>query len=127
MDILEVLKADYRKFPNDQTYSLYAPEVFFKDPITEFRGVKRYRLMIGLIRRFFRNPRLDLHAIKRDGPQVQTHWTLSWNGLLPWYPRIRIDGWSELSLDEQDRITSHIDYWHCSRLAVLKQHFQLKR
>ncbi len=127
MDILEVLEADYRKFPHDQNYSLYAPEVFFKDPITEFRGVKRYRLMIGLMRRFFSNPRLDLHAIKRNGPQIQTHWTLSWNGLLPWYPRIRIDGWSELSLDEQERITSHIDYWHCSRLAVLKQHFQFKR
>ncbi|MBE9033207.1 hypothetical protein IQ266_26070 [filamentous cyanobacterium LEGE 11480] len=42
--------------------------------------------------------------------------------LLPWPPRIRISGWSELQLDAAGLICAHIDYWHCSKLDVLKQH-----
>ncbi|MEO1127354.1 MAG: DUF2358 domain-containing protein, partial [Cyanobacteria bacterium J06639_16] len=41
MDILERIKADYARFPADQSYELYAPDVYFKDPLNEFRGVNR--------------------------------------------------------------------------------------
>ncbi|NET50611.1 MAG: hypothetical protein F6K09_18345, partial [Merismopedia sp. SIO2A8] len=40
-----------------------------------------------------------------------------------WNPRIRISGWSELTLNAEGLISAHIDYWHCSRFDVLKQHF----
>ena len=53
MDILTALRQDYDRFPLDQTYSLYSENVFFKDPMTEFRGVKKYQEMIALIDRFF--------------------------------------------------------------------------
>jgi len=123
MDILEILQDDYRKFPNDQTYSLYADDVYFKDPMTEFRGCDRYRQMIGLIKTWFLNPQLDLHNIQQTGSNIRTDWTLSWTTPLPWKPNIQITGWSELTLNEAGLIASHIDYWHCSRLDVLKQHF----
>lgn len=123
MDILDILREDYRRFPDDQTYSIYAPDVYFKDPMNEFRGCDRYRQMIGFIRRWFRQPRLDLHGIQRIENTIRTDWTLSWTTPLLWNPRIRITGWSNLILNDEELITSHIDYWHCSKFDVLKQHF----
>jgi Uncharacterized conserved protein (DUF2358) len=122
MDIIEILKSDYKKFPNDQTYSIYAEDVYFKDPMTEFRGVDRYKQMIGFIKTWFVNLQFDLHEMRREGDTITTRWVLSWNTPLPWKPRISIPGWSELRLNQDDLIVSHIDYWDCSRLDVLKQH-----
>jgi hypothetical protein len=122
MDILEILKADYRNFPKNQTYSIYADNVYFKDPLNEFRGCDRYQKMIRFIDTWFRHPQLDLHDIQRNGNTVRTDWTLSWTTPLPWQPRIHIPGWSELTLNEQELIISHVDYWHCSRWNVVRQH-----
>lgn len=126
MDIVEILTEDYRKFPNDQTYSVYAEDVYFKDPLNEFRGCDRYRQMIGFIKTWFLAPRLDLHSIQRTDNKIRTDWTLNWVTPLPWKPRISIDGWSELELNNQGLIVSHIDYWKCSRWDVVKQHVMPK-
>ena len=124
MDILTALRQDYNRFPLDQTYSLYSKDVFFKDPMTEFRGVKKYQKMIALIDRFFKNPQLDLHEIQQTGDQIRTDWTLSWTTPLPWQPRISISGWSDLTIDlKTGLITQHIDSWHCTRWNVIQQHF----
>jgi hypothetical protein len=130
MNIIEILQEDYQRFPRDQTYEIYAKEVYFKDPMTEFRGIKRYQSMIGFMTHWFQNIQMELHDIKqvteiseplRD--RIETRWTLSWTTPLPWQPRIAISGRSELILNEQNLIISHIDYWDCSRLDVLQQHF----
>jgi len=123
MDILEILKQDYQRFPTDQTYSIYAKDVFFKDPLNQFRGIERYQKMIGFISNWFKAPKLELHGIERSGDTIETQWTLSWTTPLPWKPRIAIPGWSELKLNSEELIVSHIDYWHCSPFDVLKQHF----
>ena len=124
MDILTALRQDYDRFPLDQTYSLYSETVFFKDPMTEFRGVKKYQEMIALIDRFFHNPQLDLHDIQQTGERIRTDWTLSWTTPLPWKPRISISGWSDLTIDlTTGLITQHIDFWNCTRWNVIQQHF----
>jgi Uncharacterized conserved protein (DUF2358) len=124
MDILEVLKADYQRFPHDQTYSIYAEDVYFKDPMSEFWGRDRYQRTIQFIATWFKQPHLELHQIDRQGNQIRSDWTLSWTTPLPWQPRITIAGWSELEVNAQELIISHIDYWHCSRFNVLQQHFK---
>lgn len=123
MDIIDILKADYQRFPADQTYSLYAQDVFFQDPLNKFRGIKKYKAMIGFINTFFIAPKMDLQAINRVGDTIKMEWVLSWNTPLPWKPRIAIPGWSELKINADGLIASHVDYWHCSRLDVVKQHF----
>ncbi|BAZ20766.1 hypothetical protein NIES4073_16430 [Kalymmatonema gypsitolerans NIES-4073] len=123
MDIIQILQQDYQRFPENQTYSIYAQDVYFQDPLNKFRGVERYKQMIKFIKTVFLNTKMDLHDINRVGDIIKTEWTLSWNTPLPWKPRISISGWSELRLNTQGLIVSHIDYWHCSRLDVLKQHF----
>ncbi|MCM0593763.1 MAG: DUF2358 domain-containing protein [Gloeotrichia echinulata IR180] len=123
MDIVQILKDDYQRFPINQTYSIYAAEVYFQDPLNKFRGVERYKKMINFIQTWFLNPKMDLHDIQTEGDTIKTEWTLSWNTPLPWKPRISISGWSELRLNAENLIVSHIDYWYCSQLDVLKQHF----
>jgi hypothetical protein len=123
MDILTCLQSDYQTFPFGQTYGLYASDVYFQDPLNRFYGVERYQRMIQFIQTWFKNLVLDLHQIQRQGNCIETHWTLSWDAPLPWQPRIVISGWSELLLNAEGLIQSHIDYWHCSRWAVVRQHF----
>lgn len=123
MNLVEILKEDYLRFPLDQTYRIYAEDVFFKDPVTEFRGIARYQQMIGLMNTWFKSPKMDLHDIQQVGDRIHTRWTLSWTTPLPWQPRIAIDGRSELELNAEGLIKAHLDYWDCSRLDVLKQHF----
>jgi hypothetical protein len=123
MDLLPLLKADYDRFPFDQTYDIYAEDVYFKDPMTEFRGRDRYRQMIGFIQTWFRNCQMEVHDIQQSANHIRSDWTLRWNTPLPWQPRISISGWSELTLNDQGLIISHIDYWHCSKWDVIKQHF----
>ncbi|WP_413172910.1 DUF2358 domain-containing protein [Anabaena azotica] len=122
MDIIEILKADYQRFPVNQTYSIYAPNVYFQDAVFKFRGLELYKWMIKFIQTFFLNLQMDLHNIQQQEDTIKSDWTLSWNSPLPWKPRISISGWSELRLNPEGLIISHIDYWHCSRLDVLKQH-----
>lgn len=127
MDIVQILKEDYQRFPVDQTYSIYAQDVFFKDPLNQFRGIERYKQMISFINRWFNDPKMDLHEIQRQADTITTRWTLSWTTPLPWRPQIAIPGWSELKLNADDLIIAHLDYWECDRLDVLKQHFFLKK
>ncbi|MBW4421025.1 MAG: DUF2358 domain-containing protein [Myxacorys californica WJT36-NPBG1] len=123
MALLQTLRDDYARFPANQTYSIYAQDVFFKDPLNQFRGVDRYKKMIGFIERWFIDTRFELHSIEESGDEIRTRWTLSWNVALPWNPRISINGSSELRTNEDQLIVSHIDYWDCSRFDVLKQVF----
>ena len=129
-DILDIVKADYAKFPEAQTYSIYSKDVYFKDPVYNFRGIKQYQRMIGFITFWFKNLKLDLHEISRSENLIKTRWTMSWDAPLPWKPRISVTGWSDLTVDtfpdssgDRELIISHIDYWDCTKFDVIKQHF----
>ena len=123
VDIVTLLREDYQHFPRDQRYELYDPGVYFKDPLSEFRGIKRFRQMVGLMERWFLNARMDLHDIQQRDRLITTRWTLSWNTPLPWKPRIAISGRSELTLNDEGLIVSHIDWWDCSIWDVVQQHW----
>lgn len=122
-DLVKILEADYARFPENQTYDIYAEQVYFKDPLNEFRGVKKYRAMIGFLSSFFSNVNMEVHHISREGAVIKTDWTLNMTPPLPWKPRLSIPGWSELAIDEQNLIASHIDYWRISPWQVLRQNF----
>jgi Uncharacterized conserved protein (DUF2358) len=125
VDIITILREDYAKFPIDQSYQIYAEDVYFQDPLSKFRGLNRYKQTIGFIQTWFKDPRLELYEIDRLERLITTRWSLSWNTPLPWYPRIEITGRSEMLLNDRELIISHIDYWDCAPFDVLKQHFKL--
>ena len=123
MDIIETLKTDYKKFPLNQTYDIYAQDVYFKDPLNEFRGIERYQKMIGFLGTFFGNIDLELHKIEQNDEIIITEWQLNMTSPLPWKPRISIPGWTEMKLNSDHLIISHIDRWHISPFNVLLQNF----
>lgn len=127
MNLVETLREDYARFPKNQTYELYASDVFFQDPMNRFRGVNKYRAMIKVIDTIFMDVRMDVHAIGQVGDQIQTRWTLSWTAPFPWKPRMAVPGRSELKVNSEGLISSHVDYWDCSRLDVAKQIFNSSR
>lgn len=122
-NLIEILKEDYARFPKDQTYDIYAEEVYFKDPLNEFRGVKRYRSMIGFLSNFFSNIEMEVHNLVSEETKIRTEWTLHMTPPLPWKPRLSIPGWSVLTVNEHNLIISHIDYWRISPWQVLSQNF----
>jgi len=144
--LIATLRQDYARFPADQTYTIYDPQVYFRDPTSEFRGVERYRQTIAFIARWFREVNLELHDLQvqpvtasEPDParsprpldraivqQIRTDWTLHWTSPLPWSPRIAISGWSELGISDRGLILSHVDNWHCSGWDVVRQHFGKK-
>lgn len=126
MDLIATLKEDYHKFPEDQTYSIYAEDVYFEDPVNKFRGSDRYQKMIDFFKKWFIDIELDLKDISQSGNTIKTRWTLSWTAPVFWQPRMAIPGWSELKLNAEGLIASHIDYWDISRLDVLKQLLKIK-
>ena len=123
MDIVKTLKQDYQNFPDNQTYEIYAEDVYFKDPLNEFRGIQRYQKMIDFLGSFFKDVNLELHDISQTENKIKTEWTLKMTSPLPWKPRLSIPGWTELKLNQDNLIVSHIDYWHISRFNVLQQNF----
>jgi hypothetical protein len=125
-EIIDILRQDYARFPTEQTYTLYAEDVFFQDPLTSFYGVQRYQAMIGLIQQWFIDVRMDLYEIELIDAQICTRWRLSWYAPLPWRPHLVITGRSQLSLNAYGQICRHIDIWDCSRLDVLRQVFRWK-
>lgn len=122
MDITEIIKDDYQNFPQ-QTYSIYAEDVYFEDPLNKFTGVKRYQKMIEFLGSFFQDIDLDLHNISRQGQIITTEWTLNMTSPLPWKPRLSIPGWTELKLNEEELIISHCDRWKIAPWKVLLQNF----
>lgn len=123
MSLVEVLREDYARFPANQTYSIYAKDVWFKDPLNQFRGIDRYQAMIKFIETWFIDVKMDLLSIEQFDHEIKTRWILSWTAPLPWKPRMAIPGWSELKVNSEGLISAHVDYWECSRFDVLKQVF----
>jgi hypothetical protein len=123
MELIEIIKQDYQNFPDNQTYSIYSENIYFKDPVYNFYGLRRYQNMIKFISKWFANLKLELHDIKRNDNLIETKWTMSWNSPFPWKPFISVSGRSELQVNQENLIISHIDYWDCSKWDVIKQHF----
>ncbi len=125
MDLIEIIKQDYERFPSAQTYSIYADNVHFRDPVYDFHGIDRYQNMIKFITTWFANIKLELHQIEPIGDIIKATWTMTWQAPLPWKPTITVSGWTEFRLDAQQKICAHYDYWHCTKWDVIKQHFGL--
>lgn len=122
-DLVRILEQDYQRFPDNQTFDIYAENVYFKDPLNEFQGIKRYQEMISFLNSFFNHIQMEVHNITQTKTKIRTEWTLNLTSPLPWKPRLSIPGWSELEVNEANLIVSHIDYWHISPWNVLGQNF----
>ena len=126
MDLVKIIKEDYQRFPDNQTYSIYAENIHFKDKLYDFYGLQKYQNMIAFLAKWFKNLHLELHNIQQNEQQIDTRWTMSWNSPLPWQPFISVSGRSELKI-ENNLIVAHYDYWDCTIFDVIKQHFKFTK
>jgi hypothetical protein len=122
VQIIDIIKDDYQNFPQ-QTYSIYAEDVYFEDPLNKFTGLERYKKMIGFLGTFFQDINLELHDISQQDRDITIEWTLNMTSPLPWKPRLAIPGNTELKLNDENLIIVHCDRWKISRWQVLLQNF----
>ena len=108
MNLIEVVKSDYQKFPQSQTYEIYAPDVFFKDPVYEFRGLGKYQKMIGFITYWFAHLKLELHEIYQQETIIHTQWTMSWNSPLPRLQPFAANPDGHVQLDRLIQLQRHL-------------------
>jgi Uncharacterized conserved protein (DUF2358) len=92
MDIIKILQEDYQRFPINQTYSIYAQNIYFQDPLNKFSGVEFYKKMIGFMKTFFINCKMDLHDIRQDGDTIKTDFKLEYSFTLE---TIYCNSWTE--------------------------------
>jgi len=109
MNLVEIIKQDYQNFPHNQTYSIYADQVHFRDPIYNFYGTKKYQAMISFLSKWFKNLQLELYEIKQSETQIDTKWRMSWITPLPWQPSVAVTGRSELMIKD-NLVIGHYDY-----------------
>lgn len=101
-------------------YALFSSDVEFKDPVTSFTGVSKYRQNINFLRNspVFTATTMQTHDIQpRNDTKVTTRWTMSMTvRLFPWRPVLYFTGESDYIVDAATGlVTKHIDRWDSLR------------
>lgn len=120
-ELVAVLKEDYARFPHNQTFAIYDPQVVFRDPMSRIQGREHFQRMIAWMTQWFQELRLQLHEIHVAGTVIHTRWTMGWLAPLPWKPHLQVSGRSELLVNDQGLIAAQTDYWDCSRWQLFMQ------
>ncbi len=118
--IIPSLIKEYSTFFQYFATENYAANVRFKDPLTSFEGINKYRANVDMLgsrtllgKLLFEDASIILHTIDQvDDRTIQTRWTLSvtMKGL-PWKPRLKFTGVSIYTLNDALLIQNQVDYW----------------
>lgn len=125
--ILATLRADLPTlFEQDITYDIYTQDIFFKDPVNQFKGKFNYRIIFWTLRfhgrLFFSDLHFDLHDVRvEDEYTIRADWTVRGTLRLPWHPHIFFNGYSLYSLNAAGKIYDHRDTWDRSPKTILQQ------
>jgi hypothetical protein len=126
-DTVAVLKQDLPTlFQQDLDYSIYAGNIVFQDPLSQFSGKFAYRLIFWTLRfhaaLFFKEIYFDLHNIRPD--EVDTicaEWTVRGVLRLPWHRAVCFHGYSVYRLNKEGLICEHVDIWDRPPVQILNQ------
>ena len=125
--ILATLRADLPNlFERDISYDIYTQDIFFKDPVNEFKGKFNYRIIFWTLRfhgrLFFTDLHFDLHNVRVETEQViRADWTVRGTLRLPWRTQLYFDGYSLYKLTPEGKIYDHRDTWDRSPGEILRQ------
>lgn len=128
--ILETLKADLPTlFERDISYDIYSQDIFFKDPVNQFKGKLNYRIIYWTLRfhgqLFFTDLHFDLHDVQVEAAdRIRADWTVRGTLRLPWQPRLFFNGYSHYRLNREGKIDDHRDTWDRAPSAILRQFWQ---
>ncbi len=113
-------------FEKDISYDIYRKDIFFKDPVNQFKWKFNYRIIFWTLRfhgqLFFTELYFDLHDVEQVAPDmILANWTVRGRLRLPWKTELFFNGYSNYKLDEDGLIYEHIDTWDREPKAILKQ------
>lgn len=115
-------------FEKDISYDIYTQDIYFRDPVNQFKWKFNYRIIFWTLRfharLFFREIYFDLHDVYQDNKDtIKAHWTVRGTLRLPWKARIFFNGDSTYKLTEAGLIYHHLDHWDRKPGEVLQQFF----
>jgi hypothetical protein len=125
--ILSTLRADLPTlFERDISYDIYTRDIFFKDPVNQFKGKFNYRIIFWTLRfhgrLFFSDLHFDVHDVRvADELTIRADWTVRGTLRLPWQPRLFFNGYSLYSVNAAGKIYDHRDTWDRPPGAILQQ------
>lgn len=125
--ILQTLRTELPTlFERDISYGLYTRDIFFKDPVNQFKGKLNYRIIFWTLRfhgrLFFTDLHFDLHDVRVETPDtIRADWTVRGQLRLPWRPQLYFNGYSIYRLNAEGKIYDHRDTWDRPPAAILRQ------
>ncbi len=124
---IAVLKQDLPTlFEKDISYDIYSRDIYFHDPVNQFKGKLNYRIIFWTLRfhgrLFFTELYFDLHDIQAvSADTIRADWTVRGRLRVPWKAQIFFNGYSLYKLNKDALIYEHIDTWDRSPQEILKQ------
>jgi hypothetical protein len=127
---IKTLKQDLPTlFEQDISYDIYTQDIYFQDPVNQFKGKFNYRIIFWTLRfharLFFTEIYFDVHDVKQTEERIiKAYWTVRGTLRLPWKSRIFFNGDSTYQLNQDGFIYNHLDTWDRKPSEILKQFFR---
>ena len=114
-EALAGLKAYWEGLTQERVGSLdavYAPDVRFRDPFNDVRGIEELRRIFGHMYETLEEPRFAITETILEGDRAVLVWDFDFR-IKAWKPRVtqRIHGLSVVRFGADGRVTDHRDYW----------------
>jgi len=114
-EALARLKAYWEALTQERVGSLdavYAPDVHFRDPFNDVRGIEELRRIFGHMYETLEEPRFAITETILEGDRAVLVWDFDFR-IRAWKPRVtqRIHGLSVVRFGADGRVTDHRDYW----------------
>ncbi|NQW11163.1 MAG: nuclear transport factor 2 family protein [Alphaproteobacteria bacterium] len=91
--------------------ALCTPEVRFRDPFNDVRGVAQFRAVLAKMFHDVAEPRFEVTDRAISSRACYLRWTFTFRGAGSHEGPRRIEGVSEIHLNAAGKVIAHIDHW----------------
>ncbi|HLO88308.1 MAG TPA: DUF2358 domain-containing protein [Nostocaceae cyanobacterium] len=128
--VMEILKQDLPTlFEKDISYDIYTENIYFRDPISIFKGKFNYKIIFWTLRfhakLFFTQIAFDVHEVLQSADDgILVKWTVRGVLRVPWKAKLFFNGHSNYKFNADGLIYEHIDTWDRKPGEILAQFWQ---
>lgn len=126
MSIQTVLKRYQALFENltpdsvkQEFAAVFDPQVYFKDPFNEVRGLADLQQIFAHMFRSLHEPEFRIHQMAGADKTGYLEWRFYFK-LKPKGETQQINGMSKILINEQDKVIVHMDYWDSGEYVYQK-------
>ena len=88
------------------------PDIRFKDPFNDIRGIELFKRMMFKTLKEVRNP--QFHILDQACSEKRHYVRWDFEGSVAGFGKLSLIGMSEIAYDENKRVIEHIDHWDAS-------------